>query len=136
MIRSLVAEGRTVVFSSHLLDEVERTCAAVAIVDRGTVIRQGPISELLAGTALILQIECSEPDRARTLLHDARLATTVDVENGGLAVTLPAGTPRHVVAETARVLVTAGIDVYRLQPTHTSFESWFLQVTSRLGDTQ
>src|ERR1700721_84415 len=33
MILSLVAEGRTVVLSSHLLDEAERTCAAVAIVD-------------------------------------------------------------------------------------------------------
>jgi len=49
MILSLVAEGRTVVLSSHLLDEVERTCDAVAIVDRGNVVRQGPISELLAG---------------------------------------------------------------------------------------
>jgi ABC-2 type transport system ATP-binding protein len=35
MILSLVAEGRTVVLSSHLLDEVERTSDAVAIVDRG-----------------------------------------------------------------------------------------------------
>ena len=52
MIRSLVAEGRTVVLSSHLLDEVERTCDAVAIVDRGKVIRQGPISQLLSGASL------------------------------------------------------------------------------------
>ncbi len=52
MILSLVAEGRTVVLSSHLLDEVERTCDAVAIVDRGNIIRQGPISELLAGASL------------------------------------------------------------------------------------
>ena len=65
MILSLVAEGRTVVLSSHLLDEVERTCDAVAIVDRGNVIRQGPISELLAGASIALQVECSEPDRAR-----------------------------------------------------------------------
>jgi len=41
MILSLVAEGRTVVLSSHLLDEVERTCDAVAIVDQGRIIRQG-----------------------------------------------------------------------------------------------
>src|ERR1019366_1368403 len=58
MILSLVAEGRTVVLSSHLLDEVERTCDAVAIVDRGSVIRQGPIAELLAGTSLVVQVEC------------------------------------------------------------------------------
>ena len=59
MILSLVAEGRTVVLSSHLLDEVERTCDAVAIVDQGRIIRQGPISELLAGASLDLHVECS-----------------------------------------------------------------------------
>src|SRR5271169_2618620 len=68
MIKSLVAEGRTVVLSSHLLDEVERTCDAVAIVDRGKVIRQGPIASLLADSAFELQIDCSEPDRANSLL--------------------------------------------------------------------
>jgi ABC-2 type transport system ATP-binding protein len=49
LIRSLAAEGRTVMLSSHLLDEVERTCDAVAIVDRGSIIAQGPLGELLAG---------------------------------------------------------------------------------------
>jgi ABC-2 type transport system ATP-binding protein len=136
MIRSLVAEGCTVVLSSHLLDEVQRTCDAVAIVDRGNVIRQGPIAELLAGTSLIVQVECSDPDLARSLLAGAHLATTIDVEPEGLAITLPAGTSRDVIAELARVLVTEGIAVYRLQPVQASLESWFLQVTSRLGDPQ
>jgi ABC-2 type transport system ATP-binding protein len=136
MIRSLVAEGRTVVLSSHLLDEVQRTCDAVAIVDRGNVIRQGPIDELLAGTSLQVQVECSEPDLARSLLTRTGLATTVDVEAGGVAVTLPAGTTRDVIAELARVLVSSGIALYRLQPVQASLESWFLQVTSRLGDPQ
>ena len=87
MILSLVAEGRTVVLSSHLLDEVERTCDAVAIVDRGSVIRQGPISELLAGASFELQIECSEPDRAKALLD----ATAI----GGHARNQPGGTRNH-----------------------------------------
>ena len=136
MIRSLVAEGRTVVLSSHLLDEVQRTCDAVAIVDRGSVIRQGPISELLAGTSLTVQVDCSEADRGRSLLAATTLAATIDVESDGLTITLPAGTSRDVIAEVARVLVTGGVAVYRLQPVQASLESWFLQVTSRLGDPQ
>ncbi len=48
MIASFVDEGRTVVLSSHLLDEVERTCDAVAIVERGRIVRQGPLAELIA----------------------------------------------------------------------------------------
>jgi ABC-2 type transport system ATP-binding protein len=135
MIHSLVAEGRTVVLSSHLLDEVERTCDAVAIVDRGQVIRQGPISELLAGTAVTLRIECSEPTRAAALLAKRNMAVAIESEAGELSITLPAGTPRKAAAEAARVLVTAGIELYGLQQAQASLESWFLQVTSRLGET-
>jgi ABC-2 type transport system ATP-binding protein len=136
MILSLVAEGRTVVLSSHLLAEVERTCDAVAIVDRGQVIRQGPISELLARTALTLQVECSEPAHAAALLAATNLDVTTELEAGGLAITLAAGAPRDATAEVARVLVTGGIELYRLQQTQASLESWFLQVTSRLGETR
>jgi ABC-2 type transport system ATP-binding protein len=136
MIQSLVAEGRTVVLSSHLLDEVERTCDAVAIVDRGKVIRQGPIAELLAGSAFELQIDCSVPDRAGSLLAGTPWGASVDVGPDGLRVDLAAGTDREVVAEVNRLLVEGGVSVYRIQEIHASLESWFLEVTTRLGEPQ
>jgi ABC-2 type transport system ATP-binding protein len=136
MIKSLAAEGRTVMLSSHLLDEVERTCDAVAIVDRGTVIRQGPISQLLAGSSFEVQIECSEPDRANTLLGGTTFGTHVQIGPDGLAVSLPEGTERDAIAEINRLLVEGGISVYRLQHIQASLEAWFLQVTSRLGEGQ
>jgi len=133
MILSLVAEGRTVMLSSHLLDEVQRTCDAVAIVDRGKVIRQGPIAELLAGAALVVQVDCSDPARARTLLEATRLDARIETGPAGLELTLPAGATAAAVAEVNRVLVEGGLDVYRLQQVQASLESWFLAVTSRLG---
>jgi ABC-2 type transport system ATP-binding protein len=136
MISALVAEGRTIVLSSHLLDEVERTCDAVAIVDRGSVIRQGPISELLAGASVILQIECSDYEKARALLNASNLGVQIDTGATPLGITLPPGTGRELIAEIARVLMVNGIDLYRLQPLQASLESWFLEVTSRLGETQ
>ncbi len=136
LILSMVADGRTVVLSSHLLDEIERTCDAVAIVDHGSVIRQGPIAELLAGAQPVLEVECSEPRWARALLAGTALGARVEAVPSalGLAITLPAGAGRDVIAEINRVLVEGGISVYRLQPVQTSLESWFLQVTTRLGD--
>jgi ABC-2 type transport system ATP-binding protein len=140
MIGSLVAEGRTVVLSSHLLDEVERTCDAVAIVDRGRVVRQGPIAELLAGSSLTLEVGCSDPARAATLIAATAMGAAdgaqVTADATGLAVTLPAGTGNDVIAEINRVLVEGGISVYRLHVVQASLESWFLQVTSRLGEAQ
>jgi ABC-2 type transport system ATP-binding protein len=134
MIKSLVAEGRTVVLSSHLLDEVERTCDAVAIVDHGTVIRQGPISQLLAGSSFEVQIECSDPDRARTLLEGTAFGEHVQVGPEGLAISLPEQTGRDAIAEINRLLVESGIAVFRLQHIQASLEQWFLAVTSRLGE--
>jgi ABC-2 type transport system ATP-binding protein len=133
MIVSLVAEGRTVMLSSHLLDEVERTCDAVAIVDRGKVIRQGPISELLAAASFAVEIECSEPEQARSLLQALTIGGQVEVNRSGLVISLPAGTTRDILPEISRVLVEGGISLYRLQENRASLESWFLQVTSRLG---
>jgi ABC-2 type transport system ATP-binding protein len=133
MILSLVAEGRTVMLSSHLLDEVERTCDAVAIVDRGNVIRQGPISELLAGASVVLQVDCSDPDKARGLIDRTTLKATIEATPLGLAITLPGETDKAAISEIARVLVEGGIALYRLQQIQASLESWFLDVTSRLG---
>src|SRR5271155_3406238 len=133
MILSLVAEGRTVVLSSHLLDEVERTCDAVAIVDRGKVIRQGPISQLLAGSSFEVQIECSDPERARRLLEGTTFGAQLQVGPDGLAISLPENTERDAIAEINRMLVEGGVSVYRLQHIQASLEQWFLSVTSRLG---
>jgi len=133
MVLSLVAEGRTVVLSSHLLDEVERTCDAVAIVDRGKVIRQGSISDLLASSDFELQIDCATPERAGALLAGTQWGPGVDVGQDGLRVALAAGTDREVVAEVNRLLVEGGVPVYRLQEVRASLESWFLEVTTRLG---
>jgi ABC-2 type transport system ATP-binding protein len=136
MINALVAEGRTVVLSSHLLDEVERTCNAVAIVDHGTVIRQGPIAQLLAGSSFEVQVECAEPDRADRLLQGTSFGAAVQAGPDGLTISLPEGTERDAIAEINRLLVEGGISVYRLQHIQASLEQWFLSVTSRLGDSE
>jgi ABC-2 type transport system ATP-binding protein len=135
MIMSLTGEGRTVVLSSHLLDEVERTCDAVAIVDHGRVIRQGAIDELTRGAGtLVVQVDCAEPARAAQLIDRAGIAPGAGLADAGLTLTLPAGASRELVADINRLLVGAGISVYGLREIQTSLEDWFLSVTSRLGE--
>jgi ABC-2 type transport system ATP-binding protein len=134
MIRGLAGEGRTIMLSSHLLDEVERTCDQVAIVDQGKVIRQGPIGELTAAAGAAVQVQCSDPAAAATALGPTRFAAGVTVTEDGLTVTLPAGPARELTAEIARRLTEAGITIYGLRQTHASLEDWFLSVTSRLGE--
>ena len=135
MIASLAGEGRTVMLSSHLLDEVERTCDAVAIVDHGRVVRQGPIDELIRSAgAVAVQVDCAAPARAAQLIDEAGIAAGTALTDSGLTVALPAGASRDLIADINRRLVRADIDVYGLHETRASLEDWFLSVTSRLGD--
>lgn len=47
IIRTVVDEGRTVLFSSHLLDEVQRVSDQVAILDQGKILLTSPLDEVL-----------------------------------------------------------------------------------------
>src|SRR5436190_6898699 len=77
MIRGFVAEGRTVLLSSHLLDEVEKICDAVAIVDRGRVVMQGSIADLARGGEETILIATSDEERALVLLGENRAVESV-----------------------------------------------------------
>jgi ABC-2 type transport system ATP-binding protein len=48
IVRTVIEDGRTVIFSSHLLDEVERMCDHVTVMHEGRVTVQGPIDEVRA----------------------------------------------------------------------------------------
>ena len=85
MIRGFVAEGRTVLLSSHLLDEVEKICDDVAIVDRGRVVVQGSIAELAAGGQTIL-LATSDEEQALAMLSSTRVSPRCG--SNGIRVTL------------------------------------------------
>src|SRR5579871_5733025 len=68
MIRTLVAEGRTVFLSSHLLDEVEKACDAAAIIDGGRIVRAGPIADLTRSRHADLILGCDDLDGAADAL--------------------------------------------------------------------
>jgi ABC-2 type transport system ATP-binding protein len=133
MIRAMVEhEGRTVFISSHLLDEVEKTCDAAAIVDRGKVVTQGSIADLAAGGGqrheLIIGVD--DPVQALSTLNGSPLVRDAHRSDEGLRVVLE-GAPDTAAALNA-ALVAAGVGVMRLEPVRQSLEQRFLEVTARL----
>jgi len=135
MVRAMVEqEGRTVFISSHLLDEVEKICDAAAIVDRGTVVTQGPIAELVRGGArneLIVGVD--DADGALGVLADTDIVLDAHRSDDGLRVVLAFGP--DTAAEINALLVSAGLAVTRLEPVRHSLEHRFLEITSRLDAT-
>src|SRR5262245_7226915 len=132
MIRALVAEGRTVMLSSHLLDEVEKICDTAAIVDRGRIIAQGPVTELSAAGARTVVVQVSDPARARLVLASHQAARSVTEDGPQLRISLGQDAKaRPAAAEINRALVEAGVEVYRLEVPAATLEERFLQVTHK-----
>jgi len=136
LIRELVGEGRTVLLSSHLLDEVEKTCDVVAIVDEGHVVAQGTIHEIVRGGPRAVDVVASNPvDAARLLAAVPGVLGATDHE-GGLRVRLSPEAPvdREIVTALLRRLLDHGVDVERIAPVRSSLEDRFLTMTTRLED--
>ena len=136
LIRELVGEGRTVLLSSHLLDEVEKTCDVAAIVDQGRIVAQGPIHELVRGGPRAIDFVCHSPVEAARLLAAVPGVTRASDHEGSLRVTLSPEAPvdREIVTELLRRLLDHGVTVERVAPVATSLEDRFLTMTTRLED--
>jgi ABC-2 type transport system ATP-binding protein len=136
MIRGFVAEGRTVLLSSHLLAEVEKICDEVAIVDRGRVVMQGAIAELARGSERTILIATSDEERALAILADHRaVAAAAATRPDGIRVRLHGDVEAEPASDDiSRRLVLAGLAIRRFEPVQASLEQRFLEITSRLEE--
>ena len=126
LIRGISREGRTVLLSSHLLNEVEQTCDRVGVIVKGHLVAEGTIDELRGRGGLILR--ASPVDRARTVLGQLG-AASVQVKDGRF--TLDVDPAQAAVIN--RRLVEAGVDVSELRESERSLEDVFLQLTEDGG---
>jgi ABC-2 type transport system ATP-binding protein len=136
-LRFLTAEGKTVLISSHILPEVENLADVVGIVDRGRLLREGPLSELLEETGRVrVRVAVDEMPRAaeilRRLAPDRELYGTDAGEHAGW---FTIGIAPTRAQEVNRALAEAGIYAAGLEP-GSDLEAIFLELTRPGGGSQ
>ena len=120
-LRTMAAEGRTVLVSSHVLAEVAQTVDDVVVIHRGRMVRQGRVTELTAGGRV--RVRTPRAADLRAALAGAGLEVS-DSEDGALVV--------HV-NDSARVgdlAHRAGVPLHELTLQTTSLEDVFLELTA------
>ncbi len=125
LVRELAQTGRTILLSSHLLNEVQQVCTYVAIIDRGKLIQTGPLAQILAAEDVV---EIRLVDRARQAMELVRQlegVRNVDLLDDHLIVEAPADR----CASINRALIEAGFDVSNLQARESKLEERFLDLT-------
>jgi ABC-2 type transport system ATP-binding protein len=133
LIRGLRAAGVTVFLNSHLLGEVEMICDRVAIVDRGRVVRAGPLAEVVGGRPeLRLTLDRADRELLAALGRHGDLVSSEPTADGRVDVVLAVEDLDRAPA-VARAAVAAGAELYGLVPSRRSLEEVFVSLVER-GD--
>ena len=127
-IRGLAEEHeKTVFICSHLLYEVEQVCDQVAIINKGEIVQQGMVQDLLTAEQTALRLLVTPQHRAIELLQD-ELKVKTDQE--WLATTVP---PQRV-PQLVKLLVEHDVQVHQVVQKQQSLEEYFMAVTQQEVD--
>ncbi|WP_425147850.1 ABC transporter ATP-binding protein [Deinococcus sp.] len=135
IIAGLKAQGVAVFLNSHLLGEVEQVCDHVAFVQRGVVLRQGSMAQLLGGALPVeVRLDRLTPELLSELDHLGTLELLPELAGRpGVQVQLDsdADTPRI-----AEAVARAGVQLYALTPRRSDLEALFLELIDTSGEGQ
>lgn len=127
LLRRLADGGVTVMVSSHLLGEIDKTATVLGILSQGKLIYQGDRAGLLSAATPDVLIECEDPQRAHGLLARQFRAS---LENSTLRV--PA-TDDRTTASIVAALVGDKIGVYGVRRDEQTLEDVFMTLTAGGG---
>jgi ABC-type multidrug transport system ATPase subunit len=125
LIRHLASEKqKTVLLSSHLLNEVEIVANRMAVINRGELVTQGGVGDLLEKGEKVVTVKGQPAEKLQAVLSRLRGTEAVTVKGDAFLVSMPF----EDIPELTRVLVQEGIDVQAIVPRR-SLEEYFLSIT-------
>ena len=125
-LRSLAAEGRTILVSSHVLAEVAQTVDDLVIIHRGKLVQQAAMAEVEAMAAKATTVRSPDAPRLATLLVAEGVDATVVADDR-----LSVHSPTERVGEVA---AAHGIVLHELTAERASLEEVFLELTGEPGE--
>jgi ABC-2 type transport system ATP-binding protein len=124
LLRAINVQGRTIMLTTHYMDEAETLCDRVAIMDHGKILELGPPAELVRGLDAPTRISI---ESGAVAVDDARaLSDGADVDDDGVSLTIVTRTPAPILAALAERNALRGLSVRSA-----TLEDVFLNLTGR-----
>jgi ABC-2 type transport system ATP-binding protein len=127
LIRNLSKEGKTIILASHLLDEVEKVCTHVAILQKGRVITSGHVDKVLVNEDII-EISCSNNERLISILQNFAGSRLITVHDNTIQLFFENGTANLETLN--RFCFEKGIVLNHLVLKKKSLEAKFFELTN------
>lgn len=137
LIKELYKQGKTIIMASHILDEVEKVCTHVAIIQKGVLKTVGSVAELMntsavnAGTNILIEMSAADNNALKNMLQQmpgVEIVTEVDSD-------LHIICNENITGETVnRFCFEKGIVLNKLNVKRKSLETRFLEITGKQSD--
>ncbi|MFK8038216.1 MAG: ABC transporter ATP-binding protein [Crocinitomicaceae bacterium] len=127
LINGIAAEGKTIIVSSHLLDEIQKTCTHVAILRKGTLLQAGKIGDLMQ-TPANYKLQTDDLQSAKSILQSAKFIDQVTIENGFIIVQCDSSISGQQIN---KFLIENGIYLSHIALHKASLEEEFLNIVNQ-----
>jgi ABC-2 type transport system ATP-binding protein len=128
LMRSLAAEGRTVLLSSHLMSEMAQTADRLIVIGRGRILADGPIEDIIAGsTRSVTRVRTRDAERLSATLAGPGV-TVSRLPDGALEIT------GRTAEEVAVAAAAAGVILHEVASVSGSLEEAYIALTA--GDVE
>jgi ABC-2 type transport system ATP-binding protein len=132
LIEELKAEKRTILLTTHYIEEAERLCDRVAIVDSGKIIAIGTprqLQERSAGKSTI-EIACAQPLNGR-VLPDWPEALQTKIAEDGRRLTVTSSRPARTIVDIVKWLEAEGLELDDVHLSRPTLEDVFIELTGK-----
>lgn len=122
--------GKTIIVSSHILSELSEICTSIGIINKGNVLLNGPVEEVINKVYNNQTVEIVvkyDVEKAKTLLKELDFVQSIDLLDSKLTVSVN-GNDDQIILMT-RSLVNKGIPVITITKKTQNLEDLFLEVT-------
>jgi len=129
-LKNMNADGMTIVYTSHYMEEVEHLCEEIAIMDRGKIISAGKVAELLAYQGQgVIEIKTNALISEAVKNEIIALPGVSMVEGKDKTLTLISRSPTKTIVDVIAVFERRGIDIVSLVHGATNLEQLFMSLT-------
>ncbi|HUW98062.1 MAG TPA: ABC transporter ATP-binding protein [Acidiferrobacter sp.] len=134
-LRELNKAGTTILYTSHQLDEVENLCDTVAIMDRGRIVAQGTMADVLSQHVGMLELRLGEPPPAALCSEIRALPDVQALQVEDRTIMIRSAQPFQLVVALIPLLAARGVSILALSLGAQNLEHAFLAITgTRLRD--
>ena len=137
LIKELNLQGKTIIMASHILDEVEKVCTHVAIIQKGVLKMVGSVSDVLntsgtsAADSLLIEISAADNTQLKNILQQMPGLESIVETDAGIEIICP---ENITAGQVNKFCFDKGIVLGKLYVKRKSLETRFLEITGKQSD--